>query len=97
MKKLILVLSLVSSSAFATPQECTSVLNNMTSLIYTYRDAIVACKEMKSKGEESSHSYEGYRRIARSTEETYARGQALCNQVCDDTFFCEGNLAGACE
>jgi hypothetical protein len=97
MKKLILVLSLVSSSAFATPQECTSVLNNMTSLLYTYRDTLVACRDLKAKGEENGRSYEGYRRIARSTEETYARGQALCNQVCDDTFFCEGGMSGACQ
>jgi hypothetical protein len=97
MKKLILVLCLVSSSAFASTEECTSVLNNMTSLIYTYRDSLVACKDLKAKGEESSRAYEGYRRIARSTEETFARGKELCNQVCDDTFFCEGDMAGACQ
>jgi hypothetical protein len=96
MKKCILVLLLISPAAFADTAQCTQALNSMTQLINVYVGAITNCKNMEKNGETDSRYYEGYRRISRNTEQTYAKAQSTCYEVCDDTFFCEGSLSGAC-
>lgn len=97
MKKMILALSLLSFNAFADTAQCVSVLNSMTDLTNTYISAFKGCKELESTGETGGRSYEGYRRIARKAEVVHASAAEQCYQVCDDTFFCEGELSGACE
>jgi len=101
MRKLAVILFLFSftnaKADVERTKQCTSVLNNMTELIYNYVDTIKACRELEAEGKMNTRAYEGYKRIARKTEATYSRGKALCFQVCDDTFFCEGDgLSGAC-
>lgn len=82
--------------ASADTEQCTKILNVMTDLTYNYADALKACRQIEKNGENSSRQYEGYRRVARDTEKTYAKAQNVCYQVCDDTFFCEEGLSGAC-
>ena len=97
MKALIVALALMSTTTFATTEECTSTLNSMTALTYTYIDVLKGCKALEAKGETGTRSYEGYRRIARGAEATHQKAVDLCYRVCDDTFFCEGEgLSGAC-
>ncbi len=97
MKMLLLALTLFSLNSFATTEQCTETLTNMTKLTYTYIDLIKSCKDLETQGQTAGRSYEGYRRIARGVEATQQGARDLCYRVCDDTFFCEGGeLTGAC-
>lgn len=97
MKTLTIILSLISLNAFASNKECTDTLNLMTKLTYDYIEVMKGCKTLETTNDSSGRAYEGYRRIARKTEEIHQQVQDLCHRVCDDTFFCEGGkLSGAC-
>lgn len=97
MKKLILGLILISSCAYADTQECTRVLNVMTDLTNNYIDVLKSCRQLEQSGDTGSRHYEGYRRIARDAERLHSQAAAQCRLVCDDTFFCDGELSGACQ
>jgi hypothetical protein len=99
MKALIILSALfisLSQAALADTRQCTEVLNVLTQNIENYTQVFSGCLKLEKEGETNSRSYEGYRRIARKTEENYAKAQSLCYEVCADTFFCEGEVSGAC-
>lgn len=97
MKHLFLVLTLSSCPAFADIGKCTSTLNAMTQLTLSYTQVLKSCSDLELKGETNGRFYEGYRRIARDLERVHNQAALHCAQTCEDKFFCEGELSGACE
>ena len=97
--KLLLFLGLLSFSTFVRAenvQQCTSTLQSMADLTRSYTELLNSCRELEQQGQRDSRSYEGYTRITRNTESLYSKYQSICNVACKDTYFCDGNLSGAC-
>ena len=78
------------------PDQCKGSLDVMLRTATLYNDTLIQCAAMEAAGEQGSRYYEAKRRISREAEDIYRTSQKICYLSCEDTFFCEMNLSGAC-
>jgi hypothetical protein len=77
--------------------ECTALLNVMSSLTNSYVDVLKICYKLEQSSQVQSPLYLQEAAIARQIESTFASAAFSCNQYCEDASICNlGTPEGIC-